>query len=92
MKEIEFRAFWVSMLWHAMRTTGKGYHRPAMRRVPPKGASHWRGERRADKVEGPLANAPKWLRSYEQRYACPQIRLTEKSARRQSNLMKEMFA
>jgi hypothetical protein len=44
-----FRLEWVSLLWHAMRKTGEGYHRPTMKNRPPAGAAGWRGERRADK-------------------------------------------
>jgi hypothetical protein len=48
--EKEFRAVWIAMLWHAMAKTGKGYRRHTLKNRPPAGASHWRGERRADKV------------------------------------------
>ena len=47
--ELVFRTAWIEVLWKAMAKTGKGYHWPTMRRLPPKGAAHWREERRADK-------------------------------------------
>lgn len=50
MPEPRFREGWIAMLWHAMARTGEGYRRQSMRRIPPAGASHWRGERRADKL------------------------------------------
>ena len=34
---------WVSILWHAMQRTGKGYRRYSLGCVPPEGASRWRG-------------------------------------------------
>ena len=45
-----FRGHWVSMLWKAMWKTGHGYPRTTTKNRPPRGASRWRGERRADKV------------------------------------------
>jgi hypothetical protein len=45
-----FRMEWISLLWRTMQKTGNGYHRPTLKNQPPAGASHWRGERRADKV------------------------------------------
>jgi hypothetical protein len=67
-KEKEFRAAWVSMLWHTMWRTGKGYMRHSMRHT---GKTDRDGtvDRRADKLEGPLARMPKWMRGYSQRYA-----------------------
>ena len=42
---------WVALLTEAMGRSGRGFRKPSMKRRPPKGASHWRGERRPDKVE-----------------------------------------
>jgi hypothetical protein len=44
-----FRKFWISMLSGAMLKTGKGFRMDSPRRVPPKGAAKYRGERRSDK-------------------------------------------
>lgn len=48
--ERQFTAMWVSLLWNAMAKTGRGYRQHTLRNIPPPGASHWRGERRADKI------------------------------------------
>lgn len=48
--EPEFRKGWVAVLWQAMAKTGRGYRRHTLKNQPLAGASHWRGERRADKV------------------------------------------
>ena len=45
-----FRKAWIHILSRAMLQSGKGFRMDSPRRVPPKGASGWRGERRADKV------------------------------------------
>lgn len=87
MPESVFRARWISLLWQAMTKRAKGYRMWTLKNQPPAGAAHWRGERRGDKREGPLAGMPKAFRSYHSRYASPAVRLTEKSARRQKNLM-----
>lgn len=34
MKGIGFGKQWASLLWHAMSTTGNGYHRPSLQRDP----------------------------------------------------------
>ena len=51
-----FSARWASMLWHAMATTGNGYHRPSLKR-------DGLGERRKDKV-----GLTKQARRYAVRY------------------------
>ena len=48
--ELDFRTVWISKLWQAMVKTGRGYRRWTLKNQPPAGASHWRGERRKDKV------------------------------------------
>jgi hypothetical protein len=48
--ELQFRQAWISMLSMAMIRTGKGFRLDSPKRNPPKGASRWRGERRADKI------------------------------------------
>jgi hypothetical protein len=50
LNEREFCQTWISLLSGAMLKTGKGFRMDSPRRVPPRGASQWRGERRADKV------------------------------------------
>lgn len=50
MPERTFCAHWVSWLWQAMAARGKGYRQDSLKNRPPKGASRWRGPRRADKV------------------------------------------
>jgi hypothetical protein len=47
--EREFCQAWVTLLSHTMLKTGKGFRVDSPLRRPSKGASHWRGERRADK-------------------------------------------
>lgn len=49
MPESKFRQMWVQMLSAAMLKTGKGFRMDSPKRKPPKGASGWQGERRADK-------------------------------------------
>lgn len=50
--EPEFRAGWVAILWRAMGTLARGFRMWTLKNQPPRGASHWRGERRKDKEEG----------------------------------------
>ena len=50
MPEAQFRGIWISKLWQAMAKTARGYRKWTVKNQPPAGASHWRGERRADKV------------------------------------------
>ena len=50
MPEQLFREMWISRMWMAMFSTGKGYHRSTLKNRPPAGAAGWRGERRKDKV------------------------------------------
>lgn len=45
-----FRQWWIQMLSAAMLKSGKGFRLDSPKRRQPAGASHWRGERRADKV------------------------------------------
>lgn len=72
---------WALWIASAMDRSGRGRCTPSFRHTG-------RGDdRRKDKLEGGMAGARKCFRSYEQRYACPPIRLTEKSARRRRNLM-----
>lgn len=77
-----FREVWISKLWQAMAKTGRGYRRWTLKNQPPEGASRWRGERRADK-----AGTTKVGR-FLGRFACPVLRVTEKSARRRLNIMR----
>jgi hypothetical protein len=49
MPEPVFRRFWISMIAGAMLKSGKGFRMDSPRRVPPKGAAKYRGERRSDK-------------------------------------------
>lgn len=58
---------WVAFLWKAMSLSGKGFRHHSLRHTGKD------GDRRADKIEGPLAGLPKFFRSYNARYATPQI-------------------
>lgn len=53
----------VSVLWHAMNLTGKGYRRHSLRHTG-------RGDdRRRDKLDCEASGVPQWLRRYRQRYS-----------------------
>jgi hypothetical protein len=47
--ERTFRTAWITILSQTMLRTGKGFRVDTPKRRQPAGASHWRGERRADK-------------------------------------------
>lgn len=79
---------WVALLRKAMFSSGRGYRRASLRHTGKQDAKTGEWDRRKDKIEGPFAFASKALRSYAARYACPPIRLTEKSRRRHTNLMR----
>lgn len=55
----QFRAMWVSMLWHAMSVTGKGYRRHSLRNTG-KG-----DDRRKDKLQ---THDTRLLRQYREHY------------------------
>lgn len=44
-----FCMVWCRKLWEAMGKAGRGFRHWSLKRLPPVGASHWRGERRGDK-------------------------------------------
>lgn len=46
-----FSQAWITILSRAMLKSGKGFRMDSPKRTPPKGADHYRGERRADKLE-----------------------------------------
>lgn len=44
-----FCQIWCRKLWEAMSKLQRGFRHWTLQRVPPAGASHWRGPRRGDK-------------------------------------------